>query len=62
MAVNASISAGSATGSVALCSSQRMFFSAYGTLCRKTRLALVKPAKAVRSQRLHHAHINVSIV
>ena len=58
---NASISVGSAMGSSTFCSSQRTFFSAKGTLCRKCAFALIKAAKAIRPQRLHDADIHVSV-
>ena len=59
---NASISAGSAMGSLTLCASQRRFFSAYGHALQEVRLALVEAAKSVCAQRLHDADVDVRVV
>ena len=62
MLLKASSSVGSSTGSLTLCSSQRRFLSAYGTLCRKCGLALVEAAEPVSAQRLHDADVDESVV
>ena len=59
---NASISAGSATGSFTLWASQRRFLRAYGTTLEEMRLALVEAAKTVCAEGLHDADVDVGVV
>ena len=61
MLLNASINAGSAIGSFTLCSSQRTVLQRVRHALQEMRLALVKSAKTISSQRLQDTHINVCV-
>ncbi len=62
MRVNASISAGSAIGSVDIVQQPAQILQRVGHGLQKVRLALVESAESVGAQRLHDANVNVGVV